>query len=444
MSRTLDNLKFLFLAKIKTFSQTLRATMNDGLPCGLHDEQKENAEESSDFHLGLRKAPVGVDHIGAVTPGTKFRRMTSAHDDDRWLSAQEQSPGTASKKDSVLDEPETSRRALPKRRARVEANLKITRALTPKFKTDRVEPNIAKLEPSDAEKNLFKAEEGPCRSTPAEIASGKRGSLRANSRKAAWSSALQRTRADRATNPSLRGQDAGGASKRRRPSFHLPGEIISQAKRARFQEKIQRQAQEEAVLRTKNKSRKTTRPLTKCSSRKQGEGTNRRSNTIPQPFQFSYRERNSLRQMPADRPGGEAFDIKKRPAFKAQPVPKSLYVPHKLKTVPNKKPSLPKGVLLQTEVRSGKRALYNLHFKQKQQEELERQRIAQEQDEARMKREIRSLRQRLVHKPAPILHSRLRGVKIKPSTRPVTIPQSPMVGKRSRIAQSASKLVKHE
>ncbi|KAL7748230.1 hypothetical protein RI367_006416 [Sorochytrium milnesiophthora] len=160
-----------------------------------------------------------------------------------------------------------------------------------------------------------------------------------------------------------------------------------------------------------------------------------RKPTSPVPFALSadtFGEENRRKVLEAvDAARAEEERLRQ---FHAQPIPDSMHVPF----VPHKsRQPLTEvaDITLHSEERAHERAAYDqlIHDKREQEEQVRAEQ--RKQQEAEERKAVKRLREtELVHKPVPVPD--FKPMVIKPSSKPRTVPESPMIGaKRKRVMQ---------
>lgn len=140
-----------------------------------------------------------------------------------------------------------------------------------------------------------------------------------------------------------------------------------------------------------------------------------------------------------DKVATEIQQARQATEFKAQPIPETVYEPTFHIHKSDKDITIPEEITLHTEVRAEERSVFDEEVRRKEElAELERER-QQKIDEEVERKDIVRLRKELVHHPRSPQYKKLKQIPIKPSNKPLTIPQSPCIGdKRKRMAKNES------
>ncbi|TPX30106.1 hypothetical protein SmJEL517_g06255 [Synchytrium microbalum] len=212
-------------------------------------------------------------------------------------------------------------------------------------------------------------------------------------------------------------------------NYHLPGEEISQRKRAEFETSLRQQQEEEERQRQFMAQPLPDEVMGGSSLHHHPE----RPLTQPHPFHFHTDERGALHQQTFQNMIQKESEEKENASrFKAHPIPdlSTQFVPKK-----STKPlTEPEEVELHTMTRAEERKVFEDELKKKEEmEEILRREMA-EKEQREEEQQVKEVRQQLVHRAQPIRH--YTGIQIRPSDKKLTEPTSPAIGEKRRAARS--------
>ncbi|KAJ3192503.1 Protein tpx2 [Irineochytrium annulatum] len=204
-------------------------------------------------------------------------------------------------------------------------------------------------------------------------------------------------------------------------NFKLPGDEISEKKRKQFEEELARKAAEEERMRLFR-----ARPLPDPSVDALPV-VEPRPLTEPEPFPLHdgahHRSRAAFAAEPTERLV-KPFVAQPCPAFEA-------FIPQRS----TKPPTHPETPHLHTDSRAEERRAFEEAQKKKEAMLLEMREVSTKEKEKRELEEVRRLRQLQVHHAQPVRH--FPGVHLKPSSKKLTEPQSPLFReKRDRLRRA--------
>ncbi|KAI9164644.1 hypothetical protein H9P43_008503 [Blastocladiella emersonii ATCC 22665] len=232
------------------------------------------------------------------------------------------------------------------------------------------------------------------------------------------------------------------AAARARPSnhpivpepFQLPGDSITEEKKRRFAERVQRE--EEEMRRMREFHAMPMPDLHDGGASTKSSAVQQKPLTQVKPFKLRTDVRATIPHMSDAYPNGAADVAPKVPEFHARPVPAAVYDPFQPKPS-DKPPTEPVyAPVLQTEERAVERQAYDAELAARRAAEEAAAAEREAEQEAVLRRRLRALRSTLVHRARPVPASVNGPPSFVPvhATRPPTVPESPVIGeKRKRI-----------
>ncbi|KAI9137423.1 hypothetical protein BKA69DRAFT_920618 [Paraphysoderma sedebokerense] len=213
--------------------------------------------------------------------------------------------------------------------------------------------------------------------------------------------------------------------------FSLPGEFYSEQKKREFEAHVRRMMDEEEKARHFH-----AQPLPDLDEPNPLPKVETKPITVPKPFALKTDIRgDSYQKQLAEHLLKEQVEKENATKFHARPLPDPVpFVPKK-----SDKPLTDHGdIVLHTNMRAEERKLFDEFLEEKRKADQELREYVRRQKEAEEQQRLKQIRKQLVHKAQPVRS--FAPVVIKTSSKPLTHPQSPMIGKkRKNIAMNVGK-----